>query len=307
MIDNLDRLPKLDLSMWEYDDEYNLELEYANYKHELRKKGYVPVLKFTVLNVYKINPNLDDLYYLSQKYRSMFTGEKYKLVCMTPDLHNNICKDENIENLIRWEPATYEKIIEKFNLVDDKNKKEFMRLYFNMVGAKVTKDDNDDTKFKNMMSKIIEENYAICSFKVESKLERICDYMCEGYIDLDFLLGQLYEFFYSDSISFYTRINNLENDVNKIQMVSYTNKEKGLSDSEKIEIIKELLYASNIECVYTSELSNISYKHIELLFGNSSAKFLYDFAHHNNNAIHNEKIQTIIDKLHNSKVKCIKK
>ena len=210
MIDNLDRLPKLDLSMWEYDDEYNWELEYANYKHELRKKGYVPVLTFTVLHVYKINPNLDDLYYLSQKYRSMFTCEKYKLVCMTPDLHNNIRKDDSIESLIRWETATYEKIIDKFNLIDDEHKKEFMKLYFHKIGVKVTKDDSDDIKFKKMISKIIEEDYAICSFREESKLGIICNYMCEGYVDLDFLLGQLYEFVYSDCKDFYTRQNNFK-------------------------------------------------------------------------------------------------
>ncbi len=305
----IENLSKIDLSMWEEDKEYEEEGKFANYKYAIRNRGIVPIVRNDILFIYKVNPNNDALFNLNLDYQKRLSDINYKFIHMNPDLHINIYKEESIENFVRFEPATYDNLFENFNLVDEKAKQEFIRRYFNSIDANIKVNDNENVIFKKMMKKLAEEDYAICSFKVESKLSRIIDFINDGYIDIDFLAEQLCEFVYSDKKNFYDGTNILKIDTNKIQMMDYTNKEKSLSDNEKINIIKEIIYALNIECEYTCRLDNISYPHLKLLLGCDSMKYLMRFAKHNESVINDDKIQSIRNVLmcNDLKVKCIRK
>lgn len=291
------------------------EDEIANFKDTIKSKGILPILEDGKLFVYKISGNRS-LIELSNDYKENMFDIYKKVVLNDQKFKSDICSSSYLpffRNMLNCRPSTPEEIWEKFNLDDEQSRKEFIEKNAREVEIHIPVDDIVYTKGyrKEEIQEIVQRishDCVTCIFKRNSKLSVIIDFIgVKNYFDLDFIASLVYEFLYSKSVNFSTGITILREERRKIDEMQFTDKERSLSEDEKISIINNIIDAFNIELVYCEEVDKISDFQLKSMFGTNSRELVIDFSKHNNYVLYNSDFSAVYSKIISSKSKALKK
>lgn len=287
----------------------------AELKDNIRCKGILPILNDGRLFVYKISGSkeLSELgkYYEDNMFDTynelVLNDQKFK----TDLLHSNCLP--YFRNMINYRTTTPKEIWDMFNLNDEQSRKDFIEKNAQEVELHIPVDDTTYTKSyrRETIEEIVQRvsnNYAICTFKRKSKLSAIIHFIGNNnYFDLDFIASIICMFLNSNSVVFSTGTSILRREQIEIDRMPFTDKEKSLSEEEKMSIIKTIINALNIECVYCEEVNKISDFQLESIFGTTSRETVIDFSRHNNDILDNSDFSSIYCKIISSSSIALKK
>lgn len=289
------------------------ERNYAKFKNNLREEGLVPILRDGKIIVYEVvgTEKLDEL--ISNFEENMF--DIYSVVVLDNErFRSDLCRSSYIpsfRNMIKYRPSTKEEIWENFNLNDEKCKNDFLLKNAREVEVHIPVAEKMYTKGYKIeeIDEVIERitsNYVTCIYKRPSKLSKIVSFInLENFIDLDYIAELIYGFLYDKKISFRTRTNILPSENLELAQITFTDKEKSLTEEEKIAIIRDIISAFSVECVYSEDVDKVSKFQLENIFGTKSREFVIDFARHNTDLLDNSEFTDTYHKIMHSKSKTL--
>lgn len=289
------------------------EQNFAEFKDNLRKKGLVPILRDGKINVYKVvrTEKLSEL--ISNFKENMF--DIYNVVVLDNErFRAELCRSSCIpffRNMLKFRPSTKEEIWESFNLNDENCRNDFLLNNAREIEIHISIDEKIYTKGyrREEIDEVIERitsNYVTCVHKRPSKLSKIASFInLKNFIDLDYIAELIYLFLYEKNVSFGTRTNILPTEYWELAQMQFTDKEKSLTEEEKIAVIRDIISAFSVECVYSESIDEISEFQLESIFGTKSREFVIDFAKHNTDLLDNSEFTDTYHKIIHSKSKVL--
>lgn len=300
-------------------DIFKKDEELADVKHDLRKKGLVPVLDNDTLRIYKVksNENLNEIIaYFEEEYKSVFE----EIVCKT-NIGSYRTKHMNAMRramgiisdviTINKRPATKDEIWKEFGLDDEIKRKEFHLK--NAMNVEVDVPINDEVWVKGYRKERIDEvvnriarEYEVKTCEKASKIAIFLKFIDSPYYNLDLIARTMCTFFGNENISFSTGSNVVERHENSVRNMSFSDTENELSEEEKISCIKKMLEGFNIECVFESKIEDVSDFQFETMVKTNLLKpkeAVLDFAKHNSDIINDENVSKIINQINKTSVK----
>ncbi len=278
----------------------------ADFKDSIRKRGILPILKDDKLFVYKVSGK-EELFELTANYRDTMFDIYDVIVLNDQNFKSELCGRSSylssFRDMLSRRTSTAEEIWEKFHLDNEQSRKTFIEKNVQEVEVHIPIDDTTYTKGyrKEEIQEIVQrisQNYVTCRFKRNSKLAAIIDFVgIKNYFDLDFIASKIVEFLYSNRVDFSSGVTIVSNERMEIDRMQFTDKEKALSDDEKIAVLKKIMGAFNIECIYCEEVDKISDFQLESMLGIPSREVAMDFSKHNTDILYNSVFSNIYSKI----------
>lgn len=294
--------------------EFQKEQEKANVIFNLRKKGMLPIISDNKLNIYKIKSN-EKINELVKSYEENFYDIYNVLILNNQEFAARMCRssyDPFFRGMIGSHISSVEEFCEFFELDNEDIKNEFYEEHCDEVEVKIPVDNNMYTRKENIdetFSRIASE-YVTCVFKRHSKIASIISNLhYEKCYNLDLIAELACELFYSQSINFSIGTNILDREQTEISAMNFTDREKELSCTDKISVIKEILSAFEIECVYSKEISKMDDSYFNLLSDDNqnTKEIILDFAKHNTDILENSTFTEIYTNVIGESSKTLKK
>ena len=304
-------------------NEFHRQNEIADRIYDLRKKEILPIVKDGKLMIYKVNVtySIGKL----QKYLKDNFVETYSSVILSKKLREERLEGASyspiLKDMINYHQASKEEFITYFNLNDEVNQNEFTDENAQDVEVTVPIDDTFFGKvyrketFEEILDRLV-PNYVTCTYERKSKLLVLLNYIQYGkYFNLDFIANMLNEFLTNrkDKLHFnYTEdVNTIEVKEDAIEEMNFNDKEKSLSEEEKINILKEIFASLDIECIYSNDIDKISNIEIAGIINSSDSNFkdpFIKFAMHNTDILENSEVAHVFNKImENNTLKKVKK
>ncbi len=291
------------------------EHEIAEFKEAIKERGILPILREEKLFIYKISKT-EILSELITAYKDNMS-ETYNVVVLNDEkFKSDLCKSSYLpffRNMLNYRPSTPEEIWEKFNLNNEQSRKDFIEQNAREIEIQITMSDLTYLKGyrKEKIGEIVKRishDYVTCIFKRDSKLSAIIDFIgTKNYFDLDFIASKAVEFLSSNRVAFASGSTILKDERMAIDRMPFTDKEKSMSEDEKLIILKDIKDAFNIECVYCEEVDKISDSQLESMLGTSSRENVIDFSKHNTDILDNSDFSPIYNEIMSNVSKTLKK
>lgn len=248
--------------------------EVARMKYIFRTKGLIPIVEDNKLSIYKVTAN-SNLSKLIEEYKNNMM-DKYDEVLQYDKYEKEYKKAEYYNlpfytDMLSHRQSTPEELFKYFNMDKSENEKE------------------------SLQDKV--RDYVTCTFKRDSKLAKIIKHIGYEQIDLDYIASIVYDFLYSIKIDFSTGVSILAGTRIDLEKMPFTNKEKELSEDEKMSTIIKIISAFDIECVYIEELNKISDFLLGCIFGEISREDAINFSEHNYDILNNSEFSPIYRKI----------
>lgn len=286
-----------------------------NTKISIRRKGIIPILKENELYIYKIkgNNSIDEI---CNYYRENMFDVYKKVVLNDNKFRQDFRKSDFLpffKNFVSLHHACEKDIYEKFDLDDEKSKKDFIDKYAQEVELciPIDKEFYEKRYRRERIDEIIQRikpNYITCIFKRNSKIAEIINLVGnDNYFDLDFIATLICEYIYSKHIDFSTGLTIFTDEIEKINKMEFTDKELSFTEDEKIKFIRNIMDQFDMECLYFKDLAEISTKELQSILGTSSKEIIVDFAKHNSELLENSEFSDIYKKLLSQKSKVLEK
>ncbi len=288
------------------------QVDLANY---LGSKGLLPVLKDDKLYIYKISIS-KKLYELAKYYRNNLVDD-YRTIVSEKDFYEDFFNNRDplkYKNMINHHKSTAKEIYEQFGLGNEINQKKFIEENAKEVEIKTKINDEEYTKSyrKETVDEIVNRicnNYVTCVCQRKSKLAEIILFILHyNFYNIDFINELAYDFLYNKEL-IYNKIIFFTQEQLNIQNMTFSNKERVLSEDDKLAIVKKIIEACSFETIYCEDIDKIS-NHIFLpVLSEFSDKvdMIVNLARHNNDVIENSVFSSIIIKIINSNNKVLVK
>lgn len=255
----------------------------SNFKDNLRKKGIIPILKDKKIYIYQVKPRENAIIKLFNELdENLF------------DIYTEVCRNDRELKILRVRATTKEEILENFHLNNEKNINSFLNSHAKEIEMHIPVDDKTYTKAyrKETIDEVIErlvdgEYYVTLTFKRPSKLSEIVrDMYGTEYIDLDDIAKYIVEFLYDEKVEFSTG-GILTEGHRYLEKLQFSDKEKSLSEEEKLSIIGNIISTFSIKCVMVEDINKMTKYQLRSFFDTESKKIITDFSKHNADILYN--------------------
>lgn len=292
-----------------YSSEFYKSIKKSEFLFNLRKSGLLAFTTNDQINIYKIKSN-NKLYELISATKKIY-NELYNVILMNDDKFKskilNSSYNPFFRNMISYHRTTKEEIYDYYDLSDKSNMDKFYEDNSINIEDKLIIDDKITTTIlkketiEETINRIANERIT-CVFKRNSKLAEILLSM-SNYFNLDFIAQMACQFINSTSNDFSSeQLRTLDSNEERIKIMKFTNKEKELSQDDKISFIKDLIDAFDIECVYSKSIDEMD----NIIFDTYDSKLILEYAKHNDYILKNSEFTSIYNEIMNDK-KLIKK
>ena len=265
--------------------------EEATFKGKLRRRKLFPIIKDGVLYIYSVKPSdetkcliikcREDLF---DVYRIVTNDRKY-----IGDFLYRSSYFPEFRNVLDYHDSTKEDLIDYFNLTDLNEKNKFLDLPQNKLFK------HDGMSFDDVFDDLV-KSYMTFNFKRPSKISEIIDCVSR-YFDADYAASSAYRILNSECEEFARGTNPVEDEQMRIDRMRYSEKENKLSYDERLELLKSVYNSFDIQCLYSSNVNEISDFVLENMFRTKSKKLIYDFAQHNYDLLYNSKFSDVYKKI----------
>ncbi len=266
--------------------------------NSLRKDGLLALISNDYINMYKVKSN-DKLEKLILDIKNNF-DEIYSILFIRDDKFMNEVINNSynpfFKNMVSYHPTTKEEIYDYYDLFDKSNIDKFYEENSISIENNLVIDDKMSTTILKKESidetiNRIADNRVTCLFKKNSKLAEIL-LSIDNYFNLDFIAQIVCQFLNSIDVDFSSnQFKSLDSNEDRIMLMKYTVKENSLSYEEKIMIVKDILNAFDIECIYSKKVE-------ELL--NTDNQLLLEYAKHNTYILENSEFTKIYNEIINN-------
>lgn len=273
----------------------------AKFKLRIRKKMLFPIIKDNKLFVYRITgtekTNALESEYSDTLYdtQDVVTNDEKIL----NDFRFRFSISSYFINLVHHHISTKEDLYRYYELDKIENRYSFLNLPQNKI-FKIDKEMEFDDIIEAMS-----KYYFTFIFKEPSKISQIISFV-SGYLDVDYIASNIYNYLYSNCKNFSFGLNPLEEEQMKIDRMCFTNKERNMSIEDKFSLIKDVFESFNIECVYSSKIDEMNDFITSSVFGTKSKEMVLEFAQHNTDLIYNSEFSPIFERIIASKEKVLK-
>lgn len=265
----------------------------SNFKDNLRKKGIIPILKDKKIYIYQVKPRENAIIKLFNELdENLF------------DIYTEVCRNDRELKILRVRATTKEEILENFHLNNEKNINSFLNSHAKEIEMHIPVDDKTYTKAyrKETIDEVIErlvdgEYYVTLTFKRPSKLSEIVrDMYGTEYIDLDDIAKYIVEFLYDEKVEFSTG-GILTEGHRYLEKLQFSDKEKSLSEEEKLSIIGNIISTFSIKCVMVEDINKMTKYQLRSFFDTESKKIITDFSKHNADILYNSPFSETTQKI----------
>ena len=268
--------------------------EEATFKGELRRRKLFPIIKDDVLYIYSVKSTNETQRLIIKCREDLF--DVYRVVTNDRKYIGNFLYRSSsfpeFRNVLDYHDSTKEDLINYFNLTDENEKKKFLDFPQNKLFK------HDGMSFDDVFDSMV-KSYMTFNFKRPSKISEIIGCV-SGYFDVDYAASKAYWILNSEYEKFARGTNPVEYDQMRIDRMRYSEKEDKLPYNERLELLKNVYNSFDIECLYSSNINEISDFVLENMFKIKSKKLVYGFAQHNYDLLYNSKFSDVYKKIASS-------